>query len=580
MIQYDNNDPVSFIPALALEVPTTENGGISADGMTYTFNIRPGIKFHDGADMTPSDVAYTFRRGMLQGGTSSPQWLLTDPLLGGVGDVAELVDESGALDDDPGALAASDPALVEAACQKVMEAVTFDDSTVTFHLTKAWAPFIPSLAGFWGSIQDEDWVKTNGGWDGDCTTWPNYYGKTAADLNATPLGSTTNGTGPYKLDHWTPGEEYTLVANEDYWRTEPIWEGGPSGAAALKHVTVRLVDEFGTRYAMLQAGDADSIAVNAPDWPQMDLVVGEWCSEDGSCVAADNSDQAIRGYKGIPSVSRTDFFMTWNINTEGGNNYIGSGTLDGNGIPADFFNNVHIRKAMAYCFDYDTYINDVMLGDGQKSKNVMLPGQVGYTEDTPEYTYDLDKCQAEFEAAAPELEAVYGANIMDVGFRFTVAYNTGNTTRQTIAQIIQNNLSQVNEKFVVEVTGLPWPTFLAAQRASQLPGFFSGWIEDIHDPHNWVVPYVTGTYGNRQKMDPAVKAQFNEIIVRAAAETDPAKRTEIYREFNQLYYDLVPSVLLAVQLGRRFEQRWVEGWSPTNYNPIAPGTYYYSMSKK
>ncbi len=37
--------------------------------------------------------------------------------------------------------------------------------------------------------------------------------------------------------------------------------------------------------------------------------------------------------------------------------YIGSGQLDGNGVPTDFFADVHIRKAFSYAFDWDTFIN-------------------------------------------------------------------------------------------------------------------------------------------------------------------------------------------------------------------------------
>ena len=46
-------------------------------------------------------------------------------------------------------------------------------------------------------------------------------------------------------------------------------------------------------------------------------------------------------------------------------------------------------------------------------------------------------------------------------------YNQGNTTRQICAEILAANLAAVNPKFVVEILGLPWPAYLAAQRASR-----------------------------------------------------------------------------------------------------------------
>ena len=588
LIDYDREKPTTFIPQLALEVPTVENGGISADGTVYTFKIRTGVKFHDGADMTPSDVAFTFQRGLLQGGTASPQWLMTEPFFGvGIDDIALLVDPEGSLYDDQEAMKAADPAKLMEACEKVKSVIVADDAagTVVMTLAQPWAPFVPTLANSWGVVMNQVWVAANGGWDGTCETWQNYYG-TTSDVD--PFTSIMNGTGPFKLESWTKGQDIVLVRNDNYWRTEPGWEGGPTGPAALERVIFKKVDEWGTRFAMLQAGDADFAAVNRTDIAQIDPMVGELClynnetNDFDACVAS--SDQPFRLYKGAPPVARTDAFMTFNIATsaDSPNPLLGSGKLDGNGIPPDFFSDVHIRKAFNYCFDWDIYINDALAGEAVQSVGVELPGMPGYDPNGPKYSYDPDKCVAEFKAADLDKDGIPAGDdpegdVWTTGFRMQVAFNTGNTVRQTIAEILAGNLSSVNELFSVEIIGLPWPTFLKNQRASALPMFFSGWVEDIHDPHNWFQPYILGTYGRRQKLPDDLKAEFATLINAGVAETDPAKRAEIYTELNQKIFDNPPQIILALQTARHYEQRWVQGYY---YNPISPGLYYYALSKK
>jgi len=76
LLWYDGASTSKFVPVLATE------WNISADGKTYRFKIRKGVKFHNGNDLTPEDVEYSFERGMVQDYGAGPQWMLFEPLLG------------------------------------------------------------------------------------------------------------------------------------------------------------------------------------------------------------------------------------------------------------------------------------------------------------------------------------------------------------------------------------------------------------------------------------------------------------------------------------------------------------------
>ena len=688
LIFYDGEATDKFVPQLASEMPT-----VSADGTVYTFKIRSGVKFHLGGDLTPSDVAYSFQRGLLQGGYSSPQWLLAEPFFGvGNDDItivvgndlsekmsakldelaaaldlatfdsaafgtfftdyaayvqtlgftvdaatiladeanvttidemvaglataaddaakldaiktaaSDLVSAAGvdpyALPDDRDALSAVASDVLTATAEKVISMIVADDAagTVTMTLAQPWGPFLATIAQSWGSVMDKEWVIENGGWDGTAETWQNFYGMASAD---DPFSTIVNGTGPFTLEKFANGEEIILARNDAYWK-EP---------AKLERVILKQVPEWGTRFSMMQAGDADLATVPPANRSQMDELVGafqvydpatnaygpvaEVCGYDAAALGSAKFTACASGEAGNggaflarlgrPGISMDVLLYNWMIATseESPNPYIGSGKLDGNGIPADFFSDVHIRKAFSYSFDFDTLINDVYSGEATQSLQLTLPGMPGFFLDTPHYSFDLAKAEEEFKLADVDKDGIAAGDdpegdVWTTGFRVQMSFNQGNNTRQTIAEILAGSLAEVNELFVVETLGLPWPAYLRAMRAKQIPIMTGGWLEDIHDPHNWYQPYTTGTYGGRQSLPADVKAQFSDILNRGVSETDPAKRAEIYKEANQLYYDLAVALPLDVITSHGFSQRWVEG---VILNPIFPGLYYYTISK-
>jgi hypothetical protein len=176
---------------------------------------------------------------------------------------------------------------------------------------------------------DAKWVADNGGWDGSCDTWQKFYGITSAD---DPLSKVTNGTGPFVLDHWTPGTEVVLTKNPNFWGDAP----------KLDRVVIQNIAEWGTRFSELQAGDADEVTVPPENRSQADALVGEIsiydpdsqsygdpqpvCGYDSSKSGADKftvceagktapsaTDKPLRVYIGLPVLSQDVIIYNFNI---------------------------------------------------------------------------------------------------------------------------------------------------------------------------------------------------------------------------------------------------------------------------
>ena len=413
LVFFDKTKGNEFVPQLATDWSVAE------DGLTYTFDIREGVKFHEGGDLTPEDVEYSFERVMLNGYMWSPSWMMMLPMFG-VDDISELVNER---DENMPAfgtreeMQAVDPAILLEVCQMVQDSVEINDAGQVVFNSTVKAPFIPALAHTVGSIMDKEWTIENGGWDGDCATWQDYYLTTEQD---SPFYEKMNGTGPFKFLEWDHSNAtVTLVRNDNYWRSEeigPAWEGGPVGNAALERVVIQTIEEWGTRLQMFLAGDLDMNPVPRQYISQVDPFVNELLYFDidtGDFYPADAMEEGmgteangnLRLFKGAIGANRVEIYFNYEIQTvDGENQYIGSGQLDGEGIPPDFFSNVHVRRAFSYCFDSDLFIEEVLNGEGVRPTGATLPGMEGYSWDDPLYDFDLDKCAEEFQKAIFAIE--------------------------------------------------------------------------------------------------------------------------------------------------------------------------------
>jgi len=548
-----------FVPMLAT------SWDISSDGMTYTFHIRQGVKFQDGQDLTPQDVAYSFWRGMIQDRAGGPQWIMLQPFFGldvqsFEGDVVQKQFNGD----------------WTKAAQAVEQAVTYDNTnwTVTLHLKQPYGPMLQLLSGTWASIVSMPWVIQQGGWDGKPEDAQKFHDPAAEQDE---LFKVMNGTGPYKLDQWLPGQEIDLVRNDSYWQTDPLWDGGPSGPAQIQRIVVQDISEWGTRFAEFQTGDADMVYVDTQYDSQVDPMVKETCDAQVNCTETNHTGTA-RLFKGLPSVTATTIFFNQQVNTTGGNNRLGSGQIDGNGIPADFFSDINVRQAFNYCFDWNTYIQQVFNGEAVQALGPIIQGELGYDPNQAAYSFDLTKCADAFKAST--WKSADGKSLWDTGFYLQYTYNVGNDQRKSAGDILAADLLKVNPKFHMEVVGEPFALELKDIVGSRMPIYMLGWLEDYHDPQDWVVPFLAsgGTYSGFQHFPADLQTQMDQLITQAVSTSDTQARAKIYAQLQNLSYENALDLWVVQPQDRHYEQTWVKGWY---YNPIFGNamTYYYSLSK-
>lgn len=208
-------ESTDVVPALATEVPEAENGGLS-----YTFNLREGVKFHDGEPFNADAVVFNFERWKNTknpyhkgGGSQSGDFSYYQTYFGGFD--------------------------TESNIEKI-EAV--DDYTVRFTLKQPQGPFLDNIAQSAFAMASPKAIK-----EGVENFWKN------------PVG-----TGPFKFVSWNKGTQINLEQNPDWWGGDvPESQGG--GGPHVKEVVVRGIPDNTSRTAALTGGELTAADGLTPD---------------------------------------------------------------------------------------------------------------------------------------------------------------------------------------------------------------------------------------------------------------------------------------------------------------------------
>ncbi|MDH5201007.1 MAG: peptide ABC transporter substrate-binding protein, partial [Candidatus Bathyarchaeota archaeon] len=217
LLWFDEN--LEVIPGVAREVPTVANGGISEDGLVYTFQLREDATWSDGQPLSAADFEYAMKR-LFEPALASPY----APFYFDIEGSLELYTSE---ETDPAALAALQDAVG-------VEAV--DDTTLVIRLRQP-KPSLPELVALWPvSPVRQDVIERYG------DRW-------------TEAGNLV-GNGPFVLSEWAHGDHMTLEANP-YWYGETPY---------LERIVVRMIEDNNAALAAYRNNELDMVNPPVPDY--------------------------------------------------------------------------------------------------------------------------------------------------------------------------------------------------------------------------------------------------------------------------------------------------------------------------
>jgi peptide/nickel transport system substrate-binding protein len=321
----------------------------------------------------------------------------------------------------------------------------------------------------------------------------------ASEITAGTVGTKAIGSGPFKLDSWDPNSKEVLSANAD-------WAGGKTG---VDGITISVLPDETAILASLRAKQTDFALLNDP-------LVATLVPQDASLQL-----NRIAG-------------LSYNVLQ-----------LNPSRKPMD---NLMVRQAISCAVNRQDIVDTALVGEGKVTGPLTMPA---FAEDPSTlfcYKQDLDKAKALMKASG-------------VGdFSATVIAATGEPPfASSEAQVLQSQLAAIGITLNIQMM--------------ELNVYVDAWLKGNFDmavaqnggrpdPYPMYNRYFTKD-GNLAKVSNFADDQLDSLLKQGQAETDPAKRLDIFHKFEQRLAEQSPWIWLSTGYGYTGQLKTVQGFVPT-----------------
>lgn len=292
--------------------------------------------------------------------------------------------------------------------------------------------------------------------------------------------------GPYVITEWQHEDHILLSKNEHYYNKDEL---------NLNTIYMGMVSDSNTSYNMYANGDFDLIGLKGERVPQAKQ----------------------EGYKVYSYGDGATFYLE--LNTAN-----------------DILSNKNIRKAFSYAINRESFVKNVLKDDSKPALAFTTPEIKGYKKASFHDEVGDIISDADIEKAKEFLRT--GMDELGITELPSFSILTDETDlAKEVAEAYQAYLKEIGVNLVIEQ--MPFKSRLERMEKKDFDIVSAGWGPDYNDPLTFLDLFTTGNGNNHTSYsNPEMDALVNQV----RAESDPAKRNELYIKIEQLLMDDMPII--------------------------------------
>ncbi len=338
-------------------------------------------------------------------------------------------------------------------------------------------------------------------------------------------------TGPFRLQSYEPGQRTVLTRNPYYWKRDNQGNQLPY----LDGIDLLIIPDKSTQLLKFQQGELDLLyPLQAEDVPSLQPLV-----DRGEVTVVDLGASLITE------------LLWFNLNTgrrpQAGKPYVDPAKMK-------WFSEVKFRQAVASAIDRDAIVDVVFSGKAKPLLGFVSPGETQWHNPPIKSSlYDLDRARQLLDQLGFRDRDQNGIREDEQGnpIKFTLVTNAGNTLREKMGLLIQEDLKQVGIEvtFVpVEVKVLLGKIFNDFDYEACLFSLQSG-DTDPNSKLNFLLSSGNLHYWYPEQKTPAtpLDAEIDQLMTQQAKTLDGAERKEIFDRVQQLMAEQLPVIPLVAR---------------------------------